>query len=253
MTFNPACEVLRDDILDLLYEDGDAAARTRARAHLAACVPCRIEYGELKGVRKSLGGWTLPAPVAPRPVETPRAWRRQWPAGLAAAAGLILGVGLAVSGRTYFDNLKTQPGASGPSSVASTTAANGAGFVSREELVRVLNDQESRYQAQIAELRQTLTQAADTRIPASIARPASNSTEAASFERLLRASEERQARLIEARLAGFRSESDLQRQYDLAQIAAGFAYIDSRTGADAARTSELMKNLVRVTAKPQDR
>jgi hypothetical protein len=39
----------------------------------------------------------------------------------------------------------------------------------------------------------------------------------------------------------------------MAQIAAGLAYIDSRTGADAARTSELMKNLVRVTAKPQDR
>jgi len=73
------------------------------------------------------------------------------------------------------------------------------------------------------------------------------------IERLLKASEERQARLFEARLAGLRTESDLQRQYDMAQIAAGLAYIDSRTGADAARTSELMKNLVRVTAKPQDR
>jgi hypothetical protein len=45
----------------------------------------------------------------------------------------------------------------------------------------------------------------------------------------------------------------LQRQYDLAQVAAGLAFIDSRTGAEAARTSELMKNLVRVTSRPQER
>ena len=69
----------------------------------------------------------------------------------------------------------------------------------------------------------------------------------------MKASEDRQARRLEARLANLRNESDMQRQYDMAQIAAGLAYIDSRTGADAARTSELMKNLVRVTAKPQDR
>ena len=75
----------------------------------------------------------------------------------------------------------------------------------------------------------------------------------ATIERLLKASEARQAQMFETRLAGLRTESDLQRQYDMAQIAAGLAYIDSRTGADAARTSELMKNLVRVTAKPQDR
>ena len=75
----------------------------------------------------------------------------------------------------------------------------------------------------------------------------------AAFESLLKASEARQARMFEARLAGLRNDSELQRQYDMAQIAAGLAYIDSRTGADAARTSELMKNLVRVTAKPQDR
>jgi hypothetical protein len=75
----------------------------------------------------------------------------------------------------------------------------------------------------------------------------------AAFERMLRASEERQSRAFESRLVGLRNENDLQRQYDMAQVAAGLAYIDSRTGADAARTSELMKNLVRVTAKPQDR
>lgn len=251
MTFTPTCEVLRDDILDLLYEDGDESARARARTHIAACVPCRIEYGELKGVRKSLGGWTLPTPMAPRPsVEPVRSWRRQWPAGLAAAAGLILGVGLAVAGRSYFQSRPDAP--AGPSQTASTSAP--AEFVSRAELTRILNDQETRHQQQIAELRDNLTQVADTRIPSTLAaRPVSNGAEATSFERLLRASEERQSRLIEARLAGLRTETDLQRQYDLAQIAAGFAYIDSRTGADAARTSELMKNLVRVTTKPQDR
>ena len=250
MTSTLSCEALRDDLIALLYDDGDPADQSRARDHLAQCVPCRLEYADLKGVRKALRGWELPVPVAVPQTRAPRRW---FATGLAAAAGLILGIGVALAGRSAFTPASVE---SAPATTAGAEAARQ--FVSFDQLQEVLKAQEARHQTEIAELRRSLTMVSES--PASVAavgtpgqlKNASNLSPA-TIERLLKASEERQARMIEARLAGLRTETDLQRQYDMAQIAAGLAYIDSRTGADAARTSELMKNLVRVTAKPQDR
>jgi hypothetical protein len=248
MTATLSCDALRDDIIALLYDDGDPADKSRARDHLAQCLPCRAEYSELKGVRKALQGWDLPLPA---PLPQTRATGRWFATGLAAAAGLVLGIGVALAGRSVFT-----PGAAAPSSVATAGADTAHQFVSFDQLQEVLKTQESRHQAEIADLRRSLTMVSES--PASTAggtgplKNVSNLSPAA-IEQLLKASEARQAQMFEARLAGLRTESDLQRQYDMAQIAAGLAYIDSRTGADAARTSELMKNLVRVTAKPQDR
>jgi len=246
MTATLSCEALRDDIIALLYEDGDSAEKTRARDHLAQCVPCRAEYSELKGVRKALGGWSLPI-SAPLPQARPTS--RWFATGLAAAAGLILGIGVALAGRGLLSQTPS------PVAVAAAGAEGTRQFVSFDQLQEALKAQESRHQAELADLRHSLT-LAETPVSnggtAGALKAASNLSPTA-FERLLKASEERQARMVEARLAGLRTESDLQRQYDMAQIAAGLAYIDSRTGADAARTSELMKNLVRVTAKPQER
>jgi hypothetical protein len=249
MTSNLSCEVLRDDIIALLYDDGEVAERSRARDHLALCVPCRLEYAELKGVRKALGDWSLPAVVSPPKARPAIHW---FPTGLAAAAGLVLGIGVAMAGRSVFF-----PPTSGSASLAPAESAPAASaraqFVSHDELQQLLKSQEARHEAEIAELRRSLVSVPEpSSAQAGLQQNASNLSPA-TVERLLKASEDRQARLIEARLAGIRTESDLQRQYDMAQIAAGLAYIDSRTGADAARTSELMKNLVRVTAKPQDR
>ena len=248
MTATLSCEALRDDIIALLYDDGDSADKSRARDHLAQCVPCRAEYSDLKSVRKALQGWDLPVPA---PLPQPRSSGRFLAPGLAAAAGLILGIGLALAGRNAL-----APAAS-PASAASGAPAANVQFVSFDQLQEVLKTQESRHQAEIADLRRSLTLVSESpassgTLTAGALKNVSNLSPA-TIERLLKASEERQARMFEARLAGLRTESDLQRQYDMAQIAAGLAYIDSRTGADAARTSELMKNLVRVTAKPQDR
>ncbi len=247
MTATLSCEALRDDIIALLYDDGDSADKSRARDHLAQCVPCRAEYSDLKSVRKALQGWDLPAAT---PLQKPRSTGRFLAPGLAAAAGLILGIGLALAGRNAL--APAAPAAS----VASGAPAANAQFVSFEQFQDALKNQESRHQSEIADLRRSVSliseSAASPGPPAGPLKNVSN-VSPATIERLLKASEERQARMFEARLAGLRTESDLQRQYDMAQIAAGLAYIDSRTGADAARTSELMKNLVRVTAKPQDR
>ncbi len=253
MTANLSCEAMRDDVVALLYDDGDLAERSRARDHLAQCVPCRAEYAELKGVRKTLGGWNLP--LAP-PLPQARASARWFPIGLAAAAGLILGIGGVGVGRNAFLPASAEPRsvATDPATpTARSSSATKAQLVSYDELQDLLRTQESRHQAEIADLRRSFMQTAEASTsPGAAVKTASNASPA-TIERLLKASEERQARVFEARLAGLRTENDLQRQYDMAQIAAGLAYIDSRTGADAARTSELMKNLVRVTAKPQER
>ena len=247
------CDALRDDLIALLYDDGDPAEKTRARDHLAQCVPCRAEYSDLKGVRKALGGWDLPLPAPPLAQKRPAG--RWFAPGLAAAAGLILGIGVAIAGRGIF----TPSPSSTPVSTANAATDPARQFVSLDQLQEALQAQEGRHQAEIEDLRHSLTMvsespASDSGGSAAPGRPANaRNLSPAEVERLLKASEERQARVFEARLAGLRKESDLQRQYDMAQVAAGLAYIDSRTGADAARTSELMKNLVRVTAKPQDR
>lgn len=243
MTSTTSCETLRDDIIALLYDDGELAERMRARDHLATCVPCRSEYADFKGLRKVLGGWSLPEPVSPP--RTRAAWGPWVPASLAAAAGLLLGIGVALAGRSAF------PSAGGSTAVLNPSTAQQ--FVSHDQLQELLKSQEDRHQAEIAELRRTVSQVADSSVPTTGSLQNISNLSPTTIEKLLKASEDRQVRRLEARLAGLRTESDMQRQYDMAQIAAGLAYIDSRTGADAARTSELMKNLVRVTAKPQDR
>jgi hypothetical protein len=251
---NPNCEGMRDDIVALLYDDGDLAERTRARDHLASCVPCRAEYSELKGVRKELGAWSLPASTL---VVSKEARVRWFPAALAAAAGLVLGIGIAILSRSTLTSPSSEKSFPTASNQVPARAPSSEGteprLVSYDELQELLQTQENRHQAQIAELRQFLVQASESAAPRESSLKTVSNVSPAVIERLLRESEARQTRLVEARLAGLKTQSDLQRQYDLAQIAAGLAYIDSRTGADAARTSELMKNLVRVTAKPQDR
>ena len=255
---NPNCEALRDDLVALLYDDGELAERSRARDHLARCVPCRAEYAELKTVRKELGGWTLPSSTTRTTAvaDPPRAGVRWFPAGLAAAAGLILGIGVSMAGRSVLTPSSSQAGpiASGqaPATLASSEGS-APRFVPYDELRELLKTQEGRHQAELADLRQSILQVSASLVPQESSLKSVSTVSPAVIEKLLRESEARQARLVETRLNGLKTQTDLQRQYDMAQIAAGLAYIDSRTGADAARTSELMKNLVRVTAKPQDR
>lgn len=250
MTSKLNCEALRDDLIAFLYDDGDPHERSRARDHLALCVPCRAEYAELKGVRKALGGWSLPAAEPVRAKQAPTRWV-SW--GLTAAAGLILGVGGAVVGRNLVFPQTDRGSLVGAEANPSGNDSSRRQFVSYDDLQTLLAKQESRHQEEIADLRRSLQQVSESGTSPTLGLKTVSDISPATLERLLKASEERQSRLIEARLVGLRTESDLQRQYDMAQIAAGLAYIDSRTGADAARTSELMKNLVRVTAKPQDR
>lgn len=89
----------REKLIAYLYDEADAGERRQVEAHLAGCAECREELRGLRAVRQDLLAWEVPdhgsvwTPfVAPQTV----AWWRQVPAwGLAAAATLVFGIGLA--------------------------------------------------------------------------------------------------------------------------------------------------------------
>src|SRR5262245_14252948 len=78
------CTDVRDDQLDVLYGEADAAAARRVAAHNAGCPACREEFASLRAVRGALAAWRLPERSQAR-VAGHRGYT-----GLAIAAGLIL-------------------------------------------------------------------------------------------------------------------------------------------------------------------
>jgi hypothetical protein len=212
------CEAFRDDQLDVLYGEADAATARRVSEHHAVCAACRDEMASLRRVRRDLTAWTLPEGVAPRPSAAPRA--AGW---LAAAAAVLaaLGAGLVLSG----SELRTEKGGLalrlGPE---------------RSDVEALLARQEARHRAEIAALRRELQPAAHA------AGPGAPSDEALlrRVEDMLRQSEARQDALFSARLAAFGERAETQRRYDLAQVSAGLSYLEGKTAQDVVRTTELM-------------
>lgn len=107
MTETNSC-VEKDALIDYLYGEVDADARTRVEAHLRSCEPCADEVRELTDVRGTFEAWAPPAAglgfrvvsdahSEPAPVSFwgrlrhPPAW------GLAAAAVLVLAAGAAIT------------------------------------------------------------------------------------------------------------------------------------------------------------
>ncbi len=96
----------RDALVAYVYDDCEPADSERVAAHLAVCARCAAEVESLRSLRGSLKAWDVPAmPAGIRVVSERDARRGPWsqfvlrPAwGLAAAAGVLLGVGLAVAG-----------------------------------------------------------------------------------------------------------------------------------------------------------
>ena len=96
----------REALVAYLYDDCDPADKERVEAHLAVCGRCAAEAESLRSLRGSLEAWDVPAmPSGIRVVSERDARRGRWPRpvlrpawGLAAAAGVLLGAGLAVAG-----------------------------------------------------------------------------------------------------------------------------------------------------------
>lgn len=212
------CEAFRDDQLDVLYGEADAATARRVSEHQAVCAGCREEMASLRRVRRDLTAWSLPEGVAPRPAPAAR------PVGwLAAAAALVaaLGAGFVLSG----SELRHEQGA--------LTLRLGPGDSGVEAL---LARQEARHRAEMDALRRELLPAAQAAAP----RAGSDEALLRRVEEMVRQSEARQAARFSAHLAAFGEQVETQRRYDLARVSAGLSYLEGRTAQDVVRTTELM-------------
>ena len=211
------CEAFRDDQLEVLYGEADAATARRVSEHHAGCAACREEMASFRRVRRDLTAWTLPASVGPRRVQARRA--APW---LAAAAAVLaaLGTGYAV-----------RPG-------------GGAGDVES-----LLARQETRHRAEVAALRAELAPAAAASTPRPVADPRAGGDDLLlrRMQEMIRDSEARQDARVSARLAALTEESETQRRYDLARVSAGLSYLEGRTGQDMVRTTELMGRVLQAS------
>jgi hypothetical protein len=223
------CSGLREDLVDVLYDEASPEAARRVEAHLASCGACRHELDSLRRVRHDLSAWKVPEP-RPFVAKPSRALRV-----LAAAAVLLLATGAAFglsgsearyeSGRVF---IRLGPPA-GP-------LREDVGW--REALAR----EEIRHREDVASLQSALRgSAGDT--DSVLARVAD----------LIKESEERQERRLDQAQAAMQARAEAQRRYDLARITAGLSYLDGKTGQHVARTTELMGYMLEASQKRSER
>jgi hypothetical protein len=106
-----------------------------------------------------------------------------------------------------------------------------------DRLADALQAQDERHRAEIAALKTELTAARG------------GEETLAEVRRLLRESEARQSVVLDASLRGLADRSDAQRREDLAQVSAGFSYLEGRTGLQVARTTELMGHVLQASQR----
>lgn len=216
------CDANRSDMLDVLYGEGGEAAARRVEAHQLTCPDCRREMADLRRLRGDLAQWKLPetmrrvAEVAPRSRRLPVAW--------AAAAAVLVSLGAA----TWIGGAELR--------------RDEAGFslrIGRGADTQAVADMERRHQAEIAALRAELV----------AARPPDPQQLLRTVAQMIGDSERRQdeARTVTVRTLSQRAET--QRQYDLARMSAGLAYLDGKAGLQAARTTELVGHVLQASQK----
>ena len=218
------CQVIRDEMMDVLYGEASSEQERRLAEHIAACAPCREELAAFRGVRRDLAEWKLPAlgPLKPTLVaRRPVLW-------LAAAAGLLLATGaaLGLSG----SELRYEQG--------HLAFRLGRG----PDVQQLLAAQELRHEREIAALKVALSQAPATPVH-------DDAALLESLQQIVRESEARQALRFSASLQELQSKTEEQRRYDLARVSAGLSYLDGKTGQNVARTSQLMGYVLQAAEK----
>jgi hypothetical protein len=220
------CNAFRNEMLDVLYGEADAATQRRFDEHQAGCPACRQEIAGLRRLRRDLAAWPLPLALRPRRALAARVWR-----ALPVAAGVILALGaaLGLSG----SELRYEEGRLafrlGRASVAVPDRTV-------DERMAAL---EARHRAEIQALRAGLARLEGAGDAALLAR----------VSEMIRRSEARQAVLVGASMASLRDETDAKRRYDLAQVGAGLSFLEGKTGLQAARTTELMGHVLQAAQK----
>jgi hypothetical protein len=217
------CDVYRDRMLDVLYGEASEPDRTEAEAHLAACGECRQEFAEFRRLRRDLAAWEAPVPS-----RALRARRPMASLGLAAAALLATGAAIGLAGAEV---RRDQAGWS------VRLGRPGAALEAR------LDEQEARHQRELDALRARLDRPA--------AATAAGEPSAAALRLLVEESERRQEERLVQALADLSERTEAQRRYDLAQVSAGMSYLEGKASLHAARTTELVGQVL-MASQDQD-
>lgn len=207
-----ACGDFRDVMLDVLYgESGPEEARA-FDLHQQQCSDCRDELRALRGLRRDLRDWTVPALPGVRRASATKPAGSWLPLAAAVVFGMAGALGLASSHRRV------------------------------ETLAAALQDQDLRHRQEIAGLKASFAASrAEALAPPEAA--------LADVRRMIRESEARQALVLDASLRGLAERTDAQRREDLAQVSAGLSYLEGRTGLQVARTTELMGHVLQASQK----
>jgi hypothetical protein len=220
------CNAFRDEMLDVLYGEADAATRRRFDLHQEGCTACREELAGLRRLRRDLAAWPLPPALRPRSAWARTAWR-----SLGVAAGVVLALGAAL-GLSGSELRYDQGGVAFRLGRASSAAAE----LRVEERIAAA---EARHRAEMSALRADLARVKDENEAALLGR----------VSEMIRRSEARQALVVGASMASLRDETEAKRRYDLAQVGAGLSYLEGKTGMQAARTTELMGHVLQAAQK----
>jgi chromosome segregation and condensation protein ScpB len=137
---------------------------------------------------------------------------------VAAAAAVVLAAGAAVAAR----GAELRRDASGWSLRVGSPSA---------DLAARLQEQDARHRAEMEELRASLVSAPAAGADAAVL---------AAARELVERSEERQQARLEDALGRLSDRYEAQRRYDLAQVSAGMSYLEGKASLHAARTTELV-------------
>jgi hypothetical protein len=216
------CDGYRDDFMDVLYGEADDATRRRWAEHAARCGACRQEVAGLKGLRGDLQAWKVPPQLVGGRRTLGRAALLSGP-GVAAAAALVLalGAGLGLSrAELRYDDRGVSLRFGGAADARSIVAAHDA-----------------EHRREIDALKAAVAAAPTPEEDPLLRR----------VQEMIDLSESRQTTLVEVRLRDLRRETDTRRRYDLAQVRAGLAYIDGKTGLQSARTNQVVGQILRAS------
>lgn len=207
------CDAYRDRMLDVLYGEASDEDRRAVEDHHGSCPDCREELAALRGLRRRLAAWSVPATAVPR--RPAAAAPAAMALALAACAVLAVG-GAALAGAEL---RRDERGWS-----------LRVGRPASDEMQDRLDAQEARHRQEVERLRAAL--AAPPRLDARDVLGA--------VRQMVEESERRQGARLQEALAELAERTEAQRRYDLAQVSAGLSYLDGKAGLHAARTTELM-------------
>jgi hypothetical protein len=241
-------------LVEYVYGELDEAARARVEAHVASCGGCRLDLDQMRAARAHLAAWTVPEPeagfatigaLAGRQVS-----RRYWlPAGLAAAAVLVLAAGAAIANldiRYDETGLSVRTGwARDDARLAADRPAEAP--TASAEAQPTLAAAETPWRDDLAGLERRLRSEFST-VPAPATGPTlSNAELLRQVRALIEESERRQRQELALRVAQVVRDFDAQRETDLVRIQRGLGALEGSSAADR----QLLNYLMRVSTPRQ--